>query len=177
MGGTSVGGRLSRHRRNRIPYLALLRRSSNYTMHAWYIRVTALVIIAALSIGSRSSVLAIALCLVASLGSYLLWANERHLRLGTQAALLAVPGLSPQRDQDRWRAPAKSGLLLRDPRSVRTDRHSGLDRHRRSASGAADHAGRRHRLLDHHVVADLQRPHLVQSRRDRSAGLARDHSG
>lgn len=84
MGGTSVGGRLSRHRRNRIPYLALLRRSSNYTMHAWYIRVTALVIIAALSIGSRSSVLAIALCLVASLGSYLLWANERHRRLGTQ---------------------------------------------------------------------------------------------
>jgi len=53
-------------------------------MHAWYIRVTALVIIAALSIGSRSSVLAIALCLVASLGSYLLWANEHHLRLGTQ---------------------------------------------------------------------------------------------
>ena len=84
MGGTSVGGRLSRHRRNRIPYLALLRRSSNYTMHAWYIRVTALVIIAALSIGSRSSVLVIALCLVASLGSYLLWANERHRRLGTQ---------------------------------------------------------------------------------------------
>ena len=84
MGGTSVGGRLSRHRRNRIPYLALLRRSSNYTMHAWYIRVTALVIIAALSIGSRSSVLVIALCLVASLGSYLLWTNERHRRLGTQ---------------------------------------------------------------------------------------------
>jgi signal transduction histidine kinase len=84
VGGTSLGGRLSRHRRNRIPYLALLRRSSNYTMHAWYIRVTALVIIAALSIGSRSSVLAITLCLVASLGSYLLWANERHLRLGTQ---------------------------------------------------------------------------------------------
>ena len=81
MGGTSVGGRLSRYRRNRIPYLALLRRSSNYTMHAWYIRVSALVIIAALSIGSRSSVLAIALCLVASLGSYLLWANERHRRL------------------------------------------------------------------------------------------------
>ena len=81
MGGTSLGGRLSRHRRNRISYLALLRRSSNYTMHAWYVRVTALVIIAALSIGSRSSVLAIGLCLAASLGSYLLWTNERHLRL------------------------------------------------------------------------------------------------
>ena len=39
VGGTSLGGRLSRHRRNRISYLALLRRSSNYTMHAWYVRV------------------------------------------------------------------------------------------------------------------------------------------
>jgi signal transduction histidine kinase len=82
--GTSLGGRLSRHRRNRICYLALARRSSYYTMHAWYVRVAALVIIAALSIGSRSSVLAIALCLAASLGSFLLWINERHLRRGTQ---------------------------------------------------------------------------------------------
>jgi signal transduction histidine kinase len=84
VGGTSLGGRLSRHRRNRISYLALVRRSSNYTMHAWYIRVAALVIIAGLSIGSRSSLLAIGLCLVASIGSYLLWTNERHLRNGTQ---------------------------------------------------------------------------------------------
>jgi signal transduction histidine kinase len=84
VGGTSLGGRLSRHRRNRISYLALLRRSSNYTMHAWYIRVAALVIIAGLSIGSRSSALAIGLCLLASIGSYLLWTNERHLRNGTQ---------------------------------------------------------------------------------------------
>jgi signal transduction histidine kinase len=84
VGGTSLGGRLSRHRRNRITYLALLRRSSNYTMHAWYIRAAALVIIASLSIGSRSSTLAIGLCLLASIGSYLLWTNERHLRNGTQ---------------------------------------------------------------------------------------------
>ena len=40
--------------------------------------------IAGLSIGSRESVLAIALCLAASLGSFLLWINERHLRRGTQ---------------------------------------------------------------------------------------------
>ena len=84
MSGTSLGGRLSRHRRNRISYLALLRRSSNYTMHAWYVRVAALVIIAGLSIGSRSNVLAIGLCLLASIGSFLLWTNERHLRNGTQ---------------------------------------------------------------------------------------------
>jgi hypothetical protein len=82
--GISLGGRLSRHRRNRIRFLALARRSSNYTMHAWYVRVVALVIIAGLSIGSRSSLLAIALCLAASLGSFLLWINERHLRRGTQ---------------------------------------------------------------------------------------------
>jgi signal transduction histidine kinase len=84
VGGTSLGGRLSRHRRNRISYLALLRRSSNYTMHAWYVRVAALVIIAGLSVGSRSNVLAIGLCLLASIGSFLLWTNERHLRNGTQ---------------------------------------------------------------------------------------------
>jgi hypothetical protein len=53
-------------------------------MHAWYVRVIALVIVAGLSIGSRSSLLAIGLCLAASLGSLLLWINERHLRRGTQ---------------------------------------------------------------------------------------------
>jgi signal transduction histidine kinase len=84
VGGVSLGGRLSRHRRNRICYLALARRSSNYTMHEWYVRVLALVIIAGLSIGSRSGVVAIALCLAASLGSLLLWINERHLSRGTQ---------------------------------------------------------------------------------------------
>jgi signal transduction histidine kinase len=82
--GKTLGGRLSRHRRNRICYLALARRSSDYTMHAWYARVIVLVIIAGLSIGSRSSLLAIGLCLAASLGSFLLWINERHLRRGTQ---------------------------------------------------------------------------------------------
>jgi signal transduction histidine kinase len=82
--GIGLGGRLSRHRRNRISYLALVRRSADYTMHAWYVRVIALVIIAGLSIGSRESVLAIALCLAASLGSFLLFVNERHLRRGTQ---------------------------------------------------------------------------------------------
>jgi hypothetical protein len=81
---TSLGGRLSRHRRNRISYLALARRSTDHTMHAWYVRVIALVMIAGLSIGSRGSVLAIALCLAASLGSFLLWINERHRRRGTQ---------------------------------------------------------------------------------------------
>jgi hypothetical protein len=46
--------------------------------------VIALVVIAGLSIGSRSSPLAFGLCLAASLGSYLSWISERHLRCGTQ---------------------------------------------------------------------------------------------
>ena len=53
-------------------------------MHAWYMRVAALVIIAVLSIGSRWAVVAIALCVAASVGSFLLWTNERHLRRHTE---------------------------------------------------------------------------------------------
>jgi hypothetical protein len=82
--GGSLGGRLSRHRRNRIPYLALLRRSTRYTMRAWLLRVAALLVIAVLAVGSRRALLAVALCLAASVGSYLLWNNERHLRRGTK---------------------------------------------------------------------------------------------
>jgi hypothetical protein len=67
-----------------VSYLALLRRSTSYTMHAWYLRVAALVIIAGLSILSSSALLAIALCLLASMGSLLLWTNERHLRRHTE---------------------------------------------------------------------------------------------
>ena len=84
MSAQSLGGRLGRHRRNRVSYLALLRRSTSYTMHAWYLRVAALVIIAGLSILSSSALLAIALCLLASMGSLLLWTNERHLRRHTE---------------------------------------------------------------------------------------------
>ena len=123
--GTSLGGRLSRHRRNRIRYLALARRSNSYTMHAWYIRVMALVIIAGLSIGSRSSLLAIGLRLVASFGSFL-WINERHLRRGTQPRFLVV-ALCSKRDQNRWFAPAEPWLVLRDSRSLRLDRDPLLD--------------------------------------------------
>ena len=53
-------------------------------MRAWALRVAAVVIVAVLSIGSHNRAIAIPLCVVASLGSYLLWANERHLRRGTQ---------------------------------------------------------------------------------------------
>ena len=82
MAGISLGGRLSRHRRNRI-YLALARRSSDYTMHAWYVRVIALVIIA----GCPSAVAAACWrsgSVSLPRGSLLSWINERHLRRGTQ---------------------------------------------------------------------------------------------
>ena len=48
------------------------------------LRVVALVIIATLSILSSRSLLAIALCLAASLGSLLLWVNLRHTRRQTE---------------------------------------------------------------------------------------------
>jgi hypothetical protein len=82
-----LGGRLSQHRRSRIAFLALLRRSTSYTMQAWRARVVALLVIAGCSLGSSMAVVALALCLLCSLGSYLLWANERHLRRGTQPRL------------------------------------------------------------------------------------------
>ena len=53
-------------------------------MHAWYVRVIALVIIAGLSIGSREQRTGDRALLAASIGSYLLWINERHLRRGTK---------------------------------------------------------------------------------------------
>jgi signal transduction histidine kinase len=87
MGRVSAGGlgaRLSRHRRHRIAYLALLRRSGRYAMRTWLFRVVALMIIAGLSVGSSRSLPAIALCLIASLGTFLLWLNQWHLRRHTE---------------------------------------------------------------------------------------------
>lgn len=79
-----LGSRLSQHRRSRIAYLALLRRSSAYTMKALRTHIAAILVVAVCSLGSRHAGWAIALCLVASLGSSLLWTNERHLHRGTQ---------------------------------------------------------------------------------------------
>ena len=97
-------------------------------MHAWYIRVVALVIIASLSIESRSSILAIALCLALSLGSLLLWINERRLRRGT------VPRfwLSQVYLRNVIKTDGVHGLSLRvvrrNSRSLRVDRDSRMDR-------------------------------------------------
>jgi hypothetical protein len=97
----SLGARLSRHRRHRIGYLALLRRSSRYAMRTWLLRVIALVIIATLSVGSSGRLLAIALCLIASLGTFLLWLDQWHLRQHTRTEVLAHQGLPPQLRPDR----------------------------------------------------------------------------
>src|SRR5215210_7266987 len=80
----SLGARLSRHRRHRIAYLALLRRSSRYAMRTGLLRMVGLVTIATLSLGSSRSVVAIALCLFASLGTSLLWLNQWHTRRHTE---------------------------------------------------------------------------------------------
>jgi signal transduction histidine kinase len=79
-----LGARLSGRRRHRVAYLALLRRSSRYVMRTWLLRVVALTVIAGLSVMSARSALAIALCLVASLGTGLLWVNLQHTRRQTE---------------------------------------------------------------------------------------------
>lgn len=84
MSAESLGARLSRRRRHRVAYLALLRRSAQYARRTWLLRVVGLVVIATLSILSSRSLLAIALCLVASLGTFLLWVNLRHTRRQTE---------------------------------------------------------------------------------------------
>ena len=87
MGGVSAGGlgaRLSRHRRHRIAYLALVRRSSRYAMRTWLLRVIALAIIATLSLLSSRGLPAVALCLFASLGTFLLWLDQWHTRRHTE---------------------------------------------------------------------------------------------
>ena len=53
-------------------------------MKALRTHVASVLVIAVCSLGSRQVGIAVALCLVASLGSTLLWINERHLHLGTQ---------------------------------------------------------------------------------------------
>lgn len=53
-------------------------------MRTWALRVTALAVIAGLSVLSARSPLAIGLCLAASLGTLLLWVNQWHTRRQTE---------------------------------------------------------------------------------------------
>ena len=143
-------------------------------MHAWYVRVIALVIIAALSVGSRSSVLAIGLCVAASIGSYLLWANERHLRRGTKPRfwlsqvylrnVIKTDGVHRLSLGSYFEIP-EACVLIAIPAWIATDDPL-LARLIMLAAATV--------VPDHDVIADLQRPHLVQSRRSGPSGLARD---
>jgi hypothetical protein len=53
-------------------------------MRTWLLRVVALGVIATLSLGSSRSLLAIGLCLMASLGTFLLWLDQWHRRRHTE---------------------------------------------------------------------------------------------
>ena len=73
-----------RQRRNRYAYLALLRRSSEYSLRSSAVRAVAVVVAAIAGTTSRWGWLVALGCAVPALGCYLLWANERHMRLGTR---------------------------------------------------------------------------------------------
>lgn len=81
--GRSVGGRLGRNRRNRVAYLALLRRSGDHVLRAGIARTFYLAVISVGAVFSENRVPALAVCAVAAVGNYLLWNNERHIRRGT----------------------------------------------------------------------------------------------
>ncbi len=83
MRGRSVGGRLGRNRRNRIAYLALLRRSGDHVLRAGIARTLCLAVVSAGALVSDNRVPALAVCAAAAVGNYLLWNNERLIRRGS----------------------------------------------------------------------------------------------
>lgn len=80
----SLGGRLGGKRRNRVAYLALLRRSSDHVLRAGIARTGYLLVMAVFSAVSVHRVPALAVCALAGMGNYLMWNNERHIRQGTE---------------------------------------------------------------------------------------------
>ncbi|MCW2812435.1 MAG: hypothetical protein JWP61_2893 [Friedmanniella sp.] len=79
-----LGERLGGHRRNRIAYLALLRRSGDYTLRSVTSRSAATAAVLVLAVFSRNALPAAALCLLAVASCYLLAANEWHHRRGSE---------------------------------------------------------------------------------------------
>ena len=78
------GRRLGNKRRNRVAYLALLRRASHIGVRSFVFRSCCVVIVAILSLASERYLIAVLLTLPAALSCCLLLANEHHLRGGTQ---------------------------------------------------------------------------------------------
>jgi signal transduction histidine kinase len=76
--------RLGATRRNRVAYLAMLRRASDFGMRSFAFRSVCVAVVAIFSLASERYLQALALTMVGALACYLLWANEHHLRRGTQ---------------------------------------------------------------------------------------------
>lgn len=82
--GGRLGDRLGRQRRNRVAYLALLRRSSEYTLRAGIARSAALAVLVVFACLSDQRWWALLVCAVAATGNYLMWVNERYTRRGSE---------------------------------------------------------------------------------------------
>lgn len=85
--GGTLRSRLGRNRRNRVAYLAILRRSSEHVVHAGVARFLALPVIVVLALISERRLWALLICALAGTGNYLMLANERHTRRGTEPRL------------------------------------------------------------------------------------------
>lgn len=70
-----------------MAYLAVLRRSSDHVVRAGVARSLLLVVIVALGLTSDRRLAALGVCAVAGVGNYLMLANERHTRRGTEPRL------------------------------------------------------------------------------------------
>ncbi len=88
-GGTHLSrlGRSGRDRRNRIAYLAILRRSSEHVLRAGVARSLALAVLLVTALTSDHRIWAVLVCLLAGVGNYLMLANEQHTRRGTEPRL------------------------------------------------------------------------------------------
>lgn len=84
MTGGTLGARLGHARRNRIAYLALLRRSAAHVERAAAARTVAVVVVALLVLPSDHRWVALGVCLLAIGANYLMWNNERHIRRSTE---------------------------------------------------------------------------------------------
>lgn len=84
MTGGTLGARLGHARRNRVAYLALLRRSTAQVERASIARTVAVALITVLVLPSDRRWPALAVCLLAFGANFLMWNNERHIRRSTE---------------------------------------------------------------------------------------------
>ena len=130
-----------RHRRSRVAYLALLRRSGANARRSLVIRSVAVIAILALSLLSVHWLPAILLCVLCAVGSYLMWANERNTRRNAPARfwLTAIYHRNVVRTDGRHRL--SLGSQLRSAERPAADRHPLLGHRRRPDLGPVGDAG------------------------------------